>query len=332
MASAAHTRVILASADVSNSQIFPLTHPRTGGAAQFVRTADALLEVQRFADSSTPRSWLLGGQLELVQQDGSMLLATPIDPLFLLIPQLQEARGGAGSGAEHRGRFTQLSDALTGEHAAALEEHVATLPRLAERLAAVCDVKEIDGFDEPVVRLNDAKLLAWLRRKTDALQKHLLAHPLSSSGAAASSAQALSQFDEPAAAAEAAPDDGSAERAREAEALTLALSFLVEYLPVELHAPLLSSFSVAADAVASRRKTKAAKAAAGGASAAPSWHADIESRENFTNVEIETNARAVEEPASKKAKVAAPPPKKSAAASIPLKKGQKTMASFFGKK
>lgn len=320
----AQTRVILSSADVSNSQIFPLTHPRTGGAAQFVRTADTLLEVQRFADSSTPRSWLLGGQLELVQQDGGMLLATPIDPLFVLIPQLQEARGGAGSGAEHRGHFTQLSDALTGEHAAALEEHVATLPRLTERLAAVCDVK--DGFDEPVVRLNDAKLLAWLRRKTEALQKHLLAHPLSGSGAAAS-AQALSQFDEPEA-AETAADDGSAERAREAEALTLALSFVVEYLPVDLHAPLLSSFGVAADAVASRRKSKAPKAA-GSASAAPSWHAEIESRENFTNVE--TNAPSAEEPASKKPKLAAPA-KKSAAASIPLKKGQKTMAAFFGKK
>lgn len=328
----AQHRIILATSDVSNSQIFPLTHPRTGGAAQFVRTADALLEVQRFADSSTPRSWLLGGQLELVQQDGSMLLATPIDPLFVLVPQLQEARGGAGSGAEHRGHFTQLSDALTGDHAAALEEHVATLPKLTERLAAVCDVK--DGFDEPVVRLNDAKLLAWLRRKTEAVQKHLLAHPLSGSAVAAAPAQTLSQFDEPGAAAEAAPapDDGSAERTREAEALTLALSFVVEYLPVELHAPLLTSFGVAADAVAGRRKTKGNKAAAGASTDAPSWHADIESRENFTDVD--TNAPAAEEPASKKPKLVAPSggPKKSAAASIPLKRGQKTMASFFGKK
>ena len=57
------------------------------------------------------------------------------------------------------------------------QEHVATLPKLQERLESVCDVKE--GFDEPVVRLNDAKLLEWLRRKTGALQKHLQVPPRS---------------------------------------------------------------------------------------------------------------------------------------------------------
>ena len=52
---------------------------------------------------------------------------------------------------------------------------MATLPGLAERLSVICDVK--DGFDESVVRLNDAKVLAWLQRKTEALQRHLQAPP-----------------------------------------------------------------------------------------------------------------------------------------------------------
>ena len=115
------TKVFLASSDVSESRFFALTHPRTGGAVQFARTADALLEVQRFADASTPRSWLFAGALEQVQQDGTLLVCTAVDPLFVLIPQLQQARGSTADEFRPSGHFTQLSDALTGEHAAALE-------------------------------------------------------------------------------------------------------------------------------------------------------------------------------------------------------------------
>ena len=148
-------RVFVASCpDLTDARIFALTHPRTGDAVQFVRAGDALLEVQRFHDATTPRSWLLGGRMEMVLEDGGLLVATPFDPLFLLLPHLQHARGGAAGEAEDRGRFTPLGDALSGPHAAALEEHVASLPGLQRRLASVCDVK--DGYDEPVVRLHAA--------------------------------------------------------------------------------------------------------------------------------------------------------------------------------
>ena len=50
-------RVLVASCpDLTDARIFALTHPRTGAAVQFVRTADALLEVHRFRDSAIPRS------------------------------------------------------------------------------------------------------------------------------------------------------------------------------------------------------------------------------------------------------------------------------------
>ena len=52
--------------------------------------------------------------MEMVLEDGSLLIATPFDPLFLLLAHLA------------RGRFTPLSDALSGPHAAALEQHVST--------------------------------------------------------------------------------------------------------------------------------------------------------------------------------------------------------------
>ena len=89
-----------------------------------------------------------------------------------------------------RNRFTPLGDALSGPHAAALEQHVASLPGIQRRLASVCDVKDID--DESYVRLSDAKLLEWLRRKTDALARHLQESKLVGAAPAAAAAAAAS--------------------------------------------------------------------------------------------------------------------------------------------
>ena len=73
---------------------------------------------------------------------------------------------------------------------------MASLPGIQRRLGSICEVKEID--DESYVRCSDAKLLAWLRRKTDALTRHLQENKLV--GPTAAAAASLSQFDEPVAA------------------------------------------------------------------------------------------------------------------------------------
>ena len=174
---------------------------------------------------------------------------------------------------------------------------------------------------------------------------------------AASAAATFSQFDEPAATEQ--RDEGEAEvgapllrapmpeprcsaaRAqkpvcllsapqaddREAKALVLALSFVAEYLAADLQRTLFASYDVSAEAVASERKGSA-KAASKAAPGAPSWHAEIEAKEAFTSAAAPSSS--AEEPASKKPKVAASAAAKKAAP--PLKKGQKTMAAFFGKK
>ena len=114
---------------------------------------------------------------------------------------------------------------------------------------------------------------------------------------------------------------------REAKALVLALSFVAEYLAADLQRTLFASYDVSAEAVASERKGSA-KAASKAAPGAPSWHAEIEAKEAFTSAAAPSSS--AEEPASKKPKVAASAAAKKAAP--PLKKGQKTMAAFFGKK
>ena len=142
-------RVFVAAEDVANAQIFALKHPRTGVTAQFARTASRLLEVHRFAEPSTePRSWLLAGGQDRVLQDGGLFLATPVDPLFVLLPQLLKARGTT-DGGERRGYFQPLSDLIDGEDTIAIQEHVCTLPRLVQQLRAVCDVKRVPRQVEP---------------------------------------------------------------------------------------------------------------------------------------------------------------------------------------
>jgi hypothetical protein len=319
-------RVFVASCpDLTDARIFALTHPRTGAAVQFVRAGDALLEVHRFRDGAIPRSWLLGGQMEMVLEDGSLLLATQFDPLFLLLSHLD------------RNRFTPLGDALSGPHAAALEQHVASLPGIQRRLASVCDVKDID--DESYVRLSDAKLLEWLRRKTDALARHLQESKLvgAAPAAAAAAAASLGQFDEPAAANPESgnPGNPASEAGIEAQAKLLSLSLVCDCLPAGAEqAALLASYSVTAEAVATTRKGSCKAAKPAGHVEAPSWHAEIEGKDAFSGGGGATAPASAptQEPPSKKAKVVSTAAKTSAAknASTASKKGQTSMASFFG--
>ena len=127
MGEALKSRVFLSADPLAGARVFPLAHPRTGLKVQFVRTAERLLEVQRFTETVSPRSWLLtGGGQDRVQQDGTLFLATPVDPLFLILPHLVEA----GS------LYRSLSDLIIGDDADALTEHICTLPRLAQQLVS----------------------------------------------------------------------------------------------------------------------------------------------------------------------------------------------------
>lgn len=134
MGETTRTRIFLAADPLAGARTVRLQHPRTGVKVMFMRTAERLLEVQSFSEeSSEPRSWLLtGGGQGRVQQDGTLFLSTPVDPLFLILPHLWNARG-TGDG-ESRGYFRPLSDLIGGEDAEAIQEHVCTLPRLVDRL------------------------------------------------------------------------------------------------------------------------------------------------------------------------------------------------------
>jgi hypothetical protein len=132
-------------------------------------------ELQRIYQA--PSSWIIQHG---VQEDGSLYMATRIDPLFLALPLLERGRGRT---AESEGRFMQLDQLLpkadfpaallggnaNGAAAATTDSgSPAAVSVVGGRVGRasvydVCDKR--DGWNEPVVRLSDAKVVAWLRRK-----------------------------------------------------------------------------------------------------------------------------------------------------------------------
>ena len=336
-------RLFLSASDLSaGCRIARIAHPRTAQPfAVALAGGQHLLEVQKCQESpvENPRSWLLTGGIERVQQEGALFIATPLDPLFLLLPPLRSLRGGA---AEIRressaGLFRPLSDLASEagdeEAVAALEATALAMPDVLARLRAVCDVN--DKYDEPMLRLNDAKLAAWLRRKVNALKAHLATDAAATSLAARKVADThTSQFDadafEPAAAPSAVDDH-----------LAIAVALVADYLEPQMQETLCSVCGVDAALVSAQRGPEKKGAAAppppiAAGSSGSSWATEIADADAevtataATGVKREGGAMAsAAAPAAKKLKPA--PPAKSKAASVPLKKGQSNLMGFFGK-
>ena len=119
-------RLFVSATELGNATLVRCAHPRTGHPLAVALAGGRLLEIQKFSEGAEPRTWLLTGGAERVQQDGTLFVATPLDPLFLLLAPLQKMRG---STAENRressaGLFRPLSE-LAGE--ASNEEEMAAM-------------------------------------------------------------------------------------------------------------------------------------------------------------------------------------------------------------
>ena len=157
--------------------------------------------------------------------------------------------------------------------------------------------------------------------------------------AAAAAAASLGQFDEPAAATPEGGEGGNpaSEAGIEARAQLLSLSLVCDCLPEGTEqTALLASYTVSAEAVAATRKGSSKAAKPAGQADAPSWHAEIEGKDAFSHsgggCAVAAASAQAQEPPSKKAKVASTAAKTCAAknASTASKKGQTSMAAFFG--
>jgi len=164
-----------------------LPHPRTGVPSLFLpyETTSSLewkksgiLEVQAVAPTNA-RSWFLG-EHEVVG-DGKLLVLTPVDPVFLLIPVLQAAHPVDGT----LGLFRPADDIL--EEAATLLakadtknkdpsmritekdlHHLFSVQCVRSALKRLCDVKEVTP-EIVVYRYSLPKLVEYLRVKVTRL-------------------------------------------------------------------------------------------------------------------------------------------------------------------
>lgn len=138
-----------------------LRHPRTNKAATFICTNDSVHEVNHFRPKTS--CWLID---ESVRSDGTLLVATKLDPLFLALPYLFHAAQSSNGK-----KFMLLDQTLVDEEYEAVEKRllpVFTSPDVRSQLEHVADVKEIEDSESPAVRYNESKTLAWLERKVRA--------------------------------------------------------------------------------------------------------------------------------------------------------------------
>ncbi|TMW95932.1 hypothetical protein EJD97_008169, partial [Solanum chilense] len=158
-------RVLIAkepSKDVNKvEQLLSLRHPKSGNATCYLCVDESLQELHWFKQSYG--SWFLG---DYVCEDGRLYTATPVDPVFVLLPIFDEARMKKN---DDPGKFRQVDEIIyvVGypgyQHLSSIAENC---------MQVVCDVKDVGTTK--FFRLNDEKVLKWLCLKVIQLKKTLL--------------------------------------------------------------------------------------------------------------------------------------------------------------
>lgn len=185
------------------AQIATLAHPRTSEPTRyFICPEKGFFEFTKVAaPKSQPRSWLLapneeecadedsqttgnGNKKAPVKDEGNeytpsegyiassadLFLATPIDPLFLLLPAL--AGNSSKAREEPKRLFLEADDYLdvlssASPHLKKLLGHDSLRSKFTDRLDAVCDT--VDAGDETMYRLSQPKLIDILAEKCTAV-------------------------------------------------------------------------------------------------------------------------------------------------------------------
>ncbi|KAG9122290.1 hypothetical protein FRC07_001405 [Ceratobasidium sp. 392] len=151
------------SLQASTSSLRPLRlpHPRTGLTALFLPHGSTILELHAINPDAS-RSWFVG---QSVVSDGKLVLMTPIDPAFLLIPFLRALLVG---GSQHT--FKPTDDLL--EELAAQHPDIEDVPRflrldcVQRALRQLCDTKDIPP-DLTVQRPSNERIFAFIKRRVD---------------------------------------------------------------------------------------------------------------------------------------------------------------------
>lgn len=140
--------------------LLSLRHPKSGNATCYLFVNDALLELHWIKQSYG--SWFLGNY---VCEDGQLYTATPVDPVFIMLPIFEEARMKKG---DDPGKFRPLDEIIFIDSYPGYQ-HLLSLAEKAMEI--VCEIKEIGSLK--FFRLDDSKVLAWLYIKVHRLKETL---------------------------------------------------------------------------------------------------------------------------------------------------------------
>jgi len=161
--------------DAAGVDIITLQHPVSGKPARYMMSESEpiqLMEISKFEDKVS-RSWFIGDQ---VQQDGSLHLATPVDPLFIALPLLTKSST----------QSFQPLDQILADGALADYAELERVAGLGEAMKSVCDVRE--AGDDFFYRYSPTKLTAYLRSKVEHIAAVLEKKPHIAVGAVSASA------------------------------------------------------------------------------------------------------------------------------------------------
>ncbi|CAE6518337.1 unnamed protein product [Rhizoctonia solani] len=139
-----------------------LPHPRTGLPALFIHHGSTLLELHSVT-SDAPRSWFIG---QSVVSNGNLLLMTPIDPAFILIPFLR----ALDSKAPFKPTDDLLEEAISSYSPSDIQKENVTsfmaLDCVRKALRQLCETKDVPP-DLTVHRPSTERIIAFIKRRID---------------------------------------------------------------------------------------------------------------------------------------------------------------------
>jgi len=134
--------------------------------ARFVINSESeLLEIQ--CAKNIPSSYFIN---QRVKNDGSLFITTPIDPLYVLLPRLDQVRNKKED--EGNGVFVDKTQIFFSEE----HPNLKFIEKCKNcNLGLICDVQG----EEPDIyyRLNDTKVIEWLKRKIDQIGEEVAKMP-----------------------------------------------------------------------------------------------------------------------------------------------------------
>ncbi|KAL4192969.1 hypothetical protein AMTRI_Chr06g174550 [Amborella trichopoda] len=110
--------------------LLSLRHPKSGKPSCYLFTDGLLQELHWFKQSYG--SWFIG---DYICEDGGIYVATPVDPVFIVLPLFHEARMKKG---DELGKFRQVDDIMFVD---GYPGYRYLLPVVSNSLQAICEVK-----------------------------------------------------------------------------------------------------------------------------------------------------------------------------------------------